>query len=81
MEKHRTTQSTDKVEKLTAPDEKPLQSWKEIAAYLERDERTTRRWEQNAGLPIRRHGEVSHETSIWVMEGLIPGTGTMEQKD
>ncbi len=35
--------------------EKPLQSWKEIAAYLERDERTARRWEKTAGLPVRRH--------------------------
>ena len=37
------------------PAEKPLQSWKEIAAYLERDIRTARRWEKEAGLPIRRH--------------------------
>ncbi len=36
-------------------DEKPLQSWKEIAAYLERDVRTAHRWEKEAGLPIRRH--------------------------
>ncbi len=35
--------------------EKPLQSWKEIAAYLERDERTARRWEKVAGLPVHRH--------------------------
>ena len=57
MEKHRRTGSANTVENLTTPIEKPLQSWKEIAAYLERDERTTRRWEQNSGLPIRRHGE------------------------
>ena len=38
-------------------DEKPLQSWKEIAAYLERDERTARRWEKEEGLPVRRHRE------------------------
>ncbi len=31
-----------------------LDSWKEIAAYLRRDERTVRRWEQE-GLPVRRH--------------------------
>ncbi|HUV12806.1 MAG TPA: hypothetical protein VMY18_04125, partial [Acidobacteriota bacterium] len=37
--------------------EKPLQSWKEIAAYLERGERTARRWEKGAGLPVRRHGD------------------------
>ncbi len=31
-----------------------LDSWKEIAAYLKRDERTVRRWERE-GLPVRRH--------------------------
>ena len=37
--------------------EKPLQSWKEIAAYLEIGERTARRWEEGAALPVRRHGD------------------------
>ncbi len=37
------------------PDEKPLQSWKEIASYLERDIRTAIRWEKQEGLPVRRH--------------------------
>ena len=32
-----------------------LDSWKEIAAYLRRSERTVRRWEQTEGLPTRRH--------------------------
>ncbi len=32
-----------------------LDSWKEIAAYLRRDERTLRRWEKDEGLPVRRH--------------------------
>ena len=31
-----------------------LDSWKEIAAYLGRSERTVRRWEEKAGLPVRR---------------------------
>ena len=31
-----------------------LDSWKEIAAYLKRDERTVRRWEAE-GLPVHRH--------------------------
>ena len=35
-------------------DEKPLQGWKEIAAYLERDVRTAVRWEKRSGLPARR---------------------------
>lgn len=31
-----------------------LDSWKAIAAYLKRDERTVRRWERELGLPVRR---------------------------
>ncbi len=31
-----------------------LQSWKEIAAFFNRDERTIRRWETSRGLPIHR---------------------------
>ncbi len=31
-----------------------LDSWKAIAAYLDRDERTVQRWERELGLPIRR---------------------------
>ena len=38
----------------TASNETPLQGWKEIAAYLERDQRTARRWELEDALPIRR---------------------------
>ena len=30
-----------------------LESWKEIAAYLKRDESTVRRWEEE-GLPVQR---------------------------
>ncbi len=32
-----------------------LDSWKEIAAHLKRDVRTVQRWEQDEGLPVRRH--------------------------
>jgi tetratricopeptide (TPR) repeat protein len=35
-----------------------LESWKEIAAYLNRTVRTAQRWEQTEGLPVHRH---SHE--------------------
>ena len=31
-----------------------LDSWKAIAAYLDRDERTVQRWERELGLPVRR---------------------------
>jgi Tol biopolymer transport system component len=32
-----------------------LDSWKAIAAYFQRNERTVRRWEQTEGLPVHRH--------------------------
>jgi TolB-like protein len=35
-----------------------LDSWKEIAAYLRRSERTVRRWEEKEGLPVQR---LAHE--------------------
>lgn len=37
------------------PDERPLESWKEIAAHLKRDVTTVRRWEKSQGLPVHRH--------------------------
>ena len=37
----------------------PLQGWKEIADYLERDTRTAQRWEESLGLPVRRHGSAA----------------------
>ena len=47
------------------PDEKPLQSWKEIAAYLDRDERTAMRWEREEGLPVRRHRTSGRGSSVY----------------
>jgi Tol biopolymer transport system component len=35
--------------------ETPLETWKEIGAYLERDARTAKRWETSEGLPVHRH--------------------------
>jgi tetratricopeptide (TPR) repeat protein len=48
-------------------------SWKEIAAYFERDVRTVRRWETNEALPVHRHlhrsrGSIyayQHELDAW----------------
>jgi Tol biopolymer transport system component len=39
---------------VTHPQEPPLESWKEIAAYLKRDVRTVIRWEKSEGLPVHR---------------------------
>jgi Tol biopolymer transport system component len=37
------------------PPEDRLDSWKEIAAYLNRDVTTVRRWEKREGMPVHRH--------------------------
>ncbi len=37
------------------PESDRLDSWKEIAAYLRKYERTVRRWEVAEGLPVHRH--------------------------
>src|ERR1700676_3893557 len=43
----------------TAPSAKPpedrLDSWKEIAAFLNRDVTTVQRWEKREGMPVHRH--------------------------
>src|ERR1700746_1003872 len=39
----------------TRPAEDRLDSWKEIAAYLDRDVTTVQRWEKREGMPVHRH--------------------------
>ena len=39
----------------TSPAGDRLDSWKEIAAYLNRSVRTVHRWEKHEGLPVHRH--------------------------
>src|ERR1700747_410670 len=39
-----------------------LESWKEIAAYLQRDSTTARRWEKEEGLPVHRHSHKSRSS-------------------
>src|ERR1700685_86431 len=50
-----------------------IDSWKEIAAFFGRDERTVKRWEKERGLPVHRlpgeRGGVfawSHELTRWL---------------
>jgi tetratricopeptide (TPR) repeat protein len=47
-----TALNTRHTEVLTPKDR--LESWKEIAAFLNRSERTVRRWEEKEGLPVHR---------------------------
>lgn len=42
--------------------QKTLESWKQIAAYLERSERTVRRWEASEGLPVHRREHDKQDT-------------------
>src|ERR1041385_8218936 len=42
--------------------QKTLESWKQIAAYLDRSERTVRRWEAAEGLPVHRRGHQKYDT-------------------
>jgi hypothetical protein len=41
---------------------KTLESWKQIAAYLQRSERTVRRWETSEGLPVHRREHEKQDT-------------------
>ena len=62
-----------------SPD-KRLDSWKEIAAYLNRDVTTVQRWEKREAMPVHRHlhakrGSVyalSHELDAWVASRRLP---------
>ena len=42
--------------------QKTLESWKQIAAYLDRSERTVRRWEASEGLPVYRREHEKQDT-------------------
>ena len=42
--------------------QRTLESWKQIAAYLDRSERTVRRWEESEGLPVHRHQHERQDT-------------------
>lgn len=41
-----------------------LESWKQIAAYLERSERTVRHWEAREGVPVYRRGHSKQDTVL-----------------
>jgi len=49
-----------------------LESWKEIAAYLQRDAKTARRWEKEEGLPVHRHSH-SSRSSVYAYPSEIDG--------
>jgi Tol biopolymer transport system component len=47
-------ESADKLESARRNEER-LDSWKEIASYLNRDVTTAQRWEKREGMPVHRH--------------------------
>ena len=68
-------------------DRQRLDSWKEIASFFGRDERTVNRWEKELGLPIHRlpgtKGRVyafSEELSDWLAAPPNPGTTLPRQE-
>jgi Tol biopolymer transport system component len=48
-------ESTLPTQPSSKPPEDRLDSWKEIAAYLNRDVTTVQRWEKREGMPVHRH--------------------------
>jgi Tol biopolymer transport system component len=64
------------------PPEDRLDSWKEIAAYLNRDVTTVQRWEKREGMPVHRHlhdrmGSVyasRAELDAWTLSRNLPST-------
>ena len=47
---------------LVGPNRNRLDSWKEIAAHLDREVRTVQRWEKHEGLPVHRHRHLKGST-------------------
>ena len=62
------TNQTDGSSAGASPSER-LESWKEIAAYLKRNERTARRWEQTEALPVYRHTHARRDSVYAYKEG------------
>ncbi len=56
-----------------------LESWKEIAAYLQRDAKTAQRWEKEEGLPVHRHSHKSR-SSVYAYPAEIDGWKATRRK-
>ena len=65
-----------------------LDSWKEIARYLNRDVRTVQRWEETGGLPVYRQTQgrlkgavfaYKSELDDWLRQSPPPPNGREEQ--
>jgi TolB-like protein/Tfp pilus assembly protein PilF len=66
-----------------------LDSWKEIATYLNRDVTTVQRWEKREGMPVHRHvhdkrGSVyalTEELDLWMQSRRLPGPVAEDQPE
>jgi hypothetical protein len=54
------------------PDRDRLDSWKEIAVYLDRAVRTAQRWKKGEGLPVHRHFHAK-ASSVYAFKHEIDG--------
>jgi len=57
---------------LVGPNRNRLDSWKEIAAHLDREVRTVQRWEKHEGLPVHRHAHLKGST-VYALKSEIDG--------
>ena len=64
------------------PDKKILQGWKEIAEYVDRDERTVKRWEKQREFPVRRmpgNGRANVYISVSDLETWLSNSETPQE--
>jgi Tol biopolymer transport system component len=82
-------QSPGALPAFTTPEDRPkdrLDSWKEIATYLNRDVTTAQRWEKREGMPVHRHLHDSKgsvyasrtELDAWVHSRNLPTSEEIE---
>ncbi len=67
-------------EQTNPKDDKPLESWKEIAVYLQRDVRTVARWERSERLPVHRHHH-GRGSSVYAYPGELDAWRTARQPE
>jgi tetratricopeptide (TPR) repeat protein len=61
--------------------ERSLKSWKEIAAFFRRDERTVKRWEASRGLPVHRVPGNGTRASVYAYPSELEGWLTGSRSD
>ena len=64
------------------PGKRILQGWKEIAEYVDRDERTVKRWEKQRNFPVRRmpgKGRANVYIAVSDLESWLKNTETSKE--